>query len=260
LIRRDEDMQMTRTVTPTPRPRRRTLAAWRGLLLAGAAAALAGCQTATPLTTGVSDIPTDYRQRHPIAIAEGDRTVDIFIGHARGGLSPPQRADVVAFAHAWRRESTGGIVIGVPSGTANARAAQDTLHEVRSILAHAGVPGSAIHVRPYRPADPRVMANLKLNYPRMAASAGPCGVWPDDIGPSFNRNYNENNPYYNLGCAQQRNLAAMVENPADLVQPRGETPIYAARRSVVLEKHQKGESTATVYPDADKGKISDLGK
>jgi pilus assembly protein CpaD len=52
----------------------------------------------------------------------------------------------------------------------------------------------------------------------------------------------------------------MVENPADLVQPRGETPIYAARRSQALDKYRRGESSATVYPDADKAKISDVAK
>ena len=252
---------MTRTVSPTPRPRRRTLSARRALLLAGAAAALAGCQTAQmTTTTGVSGIPTDYRQRHPIAIKEGDRTVELLIGQARGGLSPAQRADVAAFAHSWKRESSGGIVVDVPAGTPNSRAAHDALHEVRSILAHSGVAGSAVQVRRHQPADPRIMANLRLNYPRMVAAAGPCGLWPDDIGPSFNRNYNENNPYYNFGCANQRNLAAMVENPADLVQPRGETPVYAGRRSTVLDKYRKGEPTVTANPEADKGKISDLGK
>ena len=52
----------------------------------------------------------------------------------------------------------------------------------------------------------------------------------------------------------------MVDNPADLVQPRGEMPSYTARRTTVLDKYRKGESTATVYPDANKGKISDVGK
>ena len=70
----------------------------------------------------------------------------------------------------------------------------------------------------------------------------------------------ENRPYWNLGCAYQRNLAAMVDNPADLVQPRGETPIYAARRTQALDKYRKGEATATVYPNANEGKISDVGK
>jgi pilus assembly protein CpaD len=52
----------------------------------------------------------------------------------------------------------------------------------------------------------------------------------------------------------------MVENPADLVQPRGETPTYSGRRTITLDRYRNGQSTATVYPDADKGKISDVGK
>jgi pilus assembly protein CpaD len=52
----------------------------------------------------------------------------------------------------------------------------------------------------------------------------------------------------------------MVDNPSDLVQPRGEAPAYTAHRSTVLEKYRKGEPTATIYPDADKGKISDVVK
>ena len=51
----------------------------------------------------------------------------------------------------------------------------------------------------------------------------------------------------------------MVE-PADLVQPRSETPALASRRSTVIDKYRKGEGTATQYPDANKGKISDVGQ
>ena len=73
------------------------------------------------------------------------------------------------------------------------------------------------------------MATIRLNYPKISAVAGPCGLWPEDLGPSIkNKSYFENKPYYNFGCANQRNLAAMVDNPADLVQPRPETPAYTA--------------------------------
>jgi pilus assembly protein CpaD len=99
-----------------------------------------------------------------------------------------------------------------------------------------------------------------LEYPRMVASAGPCGRWPNDLGPGAGYDYISNQPYYNLGCAMQHNLAAMVDNPADLVQPRGEDPAYEARRSVALDKYRKGESSATQYPDNEKNKISDVGK
>src|SRR5262249_21657402 len=129
-----------------------------------------------------------------------------------------------------------------------------------SLLVAAAVPPAAISVQPYQPQDARTMANLKLRYPKMVASAGPCGLWPVDLGPSQNRKDNENGQYWNFGCAYQRKLAAMVENPADLVQPRGDQPSSANRRSVVLDKYRKGESTATQYPDPNKGKITEIGQ
>jgi pilus assembly protein CpaD len=224
-----------------------------------AAAGLTACQHDQQITGIADPAPADYRQRHPIAIKESDRTVELFIGRGRGSLSPVQQADVAAFAHAWRRESSGGIIIDVPAGTANAYAANDALTEVEAILRAAGVPPDAMRTQPYQPADPKIMANVKLRYPKMTAQAGPCGLWPEDIGTS-NRKYLENGQHWNFGCAAQRNLAAMVENPADLVQPRGETPTYAGRRSTVLDKYRKGEPTVTRYEDKEKGKISDVGK
>ena len=71
--------------------------------------------------------------------------------------------------------------------------------------------------------------------------AGPCGLWPEDLGPSvLNPGYSENRPYHNFGCATQRNLAAMIDNPADLEQPRSETAAYTARRTEAFEKYRKG--------------------
>jgi pilus assembly protein CpaD len=94
----------------------------------------------------------------------------------------------------------------------------------------------------------------------MVAETGPCGLWPEDLGPTMNVAYISNRPHWNHGCAIQRNLAAQVAEPADLVQPRADTPALTSRRATVLEKYRKGEGTATQNPDANKGKISDLGQ
>jgi pilus assembly protein CpaD len=105
------------------------------------------------------------------------------------------------------------------------------------------------------------MATIRLNYPKISAVAGPCGLWPEDLGPSIkDKGYFENKPYYNFGCSYQRNMAAMIDNPSDLVQPRTETPAYTMRRTEGFEKYRKGAPTATNYPDADKAKLSDAGK
>jgi pilus assembly protein CpaD len=52
----------------------------------------------------------------------------------------------------------------------------------------------------------------------------------------------------------------MVDDPADLVRPQSETPVYAARRSTVLEKYRKGEDPTTAYRKTDQGKISEIGQ
>jgi pilus assembly protein CpaD len=229
----------------------------RCLVLASLGATLVGCETAQEDTR---TIWSDYRQRHPISIVEKDRTLEVFVGGARNGLTPEQRAEVLSYAQTWRDDGTGRFVIDQPSGVRNTRAAAIALSEIRSILVASGIPSQAIKVRSYRVAEKGMLAVIKVNYPHLAAQAGPCGEWPDDLGPSADKKHFENVQYWNLGCATQRNLAAMVANPADLVQPRAEAPIYAARRATVLEKYRKGESPATTYPDANKGAISDLGK
>ena len=50
----------------------------------------------------------------------------------------------------------------------------------------------------------------------------------------------------------------MVENKADLVQPRGEVPPYTGRRTTVLDKYHRGEATATLDPDKEKARSATL--
>jgi len=228
----------------------------RRLLTAGALALLlAGCYR--PYMA--QDYPDDYRKRHPITVKEGERTVEVFVGRNRGGLTPTQRADVLAFATSWRREASSGIIVDVPQDAPTGRAAADSVREMHSIFAASGVPRRAVYVRRYSPAGG--LTTIKISYSKLTAHAGPCGLWPRDLGPAFDRAYNENWNYWNLGCSHQRNLAAMVDNPADLLQPRGETPIYQARRADAINKYRKGENPSGTYSGAyDKGKISELGK
>jgi len=244
------------TELQTAAVRRPVQAALRLLAVGGIAVMLAGCYE-TP-RVAQREYPNDYRLRHPITLKEGDRTVEIFVGRNRGGLSPAQRADVLSFAQLWRREATSGIIVDVPKGRSIDHAAADSMREVQSILAASGVPKNAIYTRSYRPSD-YTLASIKINYSKIVAEAGPCGQWPNDVGIS-DPGYIENQPYWNLGCAHQRNLAAMVDNPADLVQPRGEAPAYTARRSVVLDKYRKGENPSGAYNGYEAAKISGVGK
>jgi pilus assembly protein CpaD len=237
----------------------------RALRLAGAliglAVALGACKHTGDEVLTTESFPNDYRLRHPIAVKEADQSIIVFVGRGRGGISGTQRDDVMGMAQTWLKEGTGGISIDMPVNTPNARAAAESLREIQATLAAAGVPPRAVTVRQYQPEDPRHMAAIRLNYPKISATAGPCGLWPDDLGPSINnRGYFDNKSYYNFGCANQRNMAAMIDNPSDLVQPRAETPAYQERRNIAFDKYRKGTTSATTYPEADKAKLSDTGK
>ncbi len=235
----------TATTEHRSRPGRRLLA------IASLAALLGGCYQ-QPI------YPDDYRERHPITLKEGRHAVEVFIGPNRGGLNPSQRADVLSFVQNWRREATSGLIINVPRGRQIDRAAADSLRDIKAILVASGVPRRAIYVRHYRLSSTS-LASIKINYSKLVAHAEPCGLWPHDLGPTFDITYNENLPFWNLGCASQNNLAAMVDNPADLVQPRGETPAYEARRSVAIDKWVHGQNPSGTYSE-NKAKINDLGK
>jgi pilus assembly protein CpaD len=228
----------------------------RAAIVVGFGAVLCACNTDQQIT-GIPDAPPDYRMRHPITITEAPRTLQFFIGANRTSLTAMQRAQVLAFAETWKSEATGGVLIDLPTGTTNQRAAAAASHEVQSILAATGVPPGAMLVRSY-PAGPATLGTIRITYPKITAQSGPCGIWPEDIGPTYNRDYFENQQYWNFGCASQRNLAAMVENPSDLVQPRPETPAYSPRRTTVVEKYRQGQNPATQYSTT--GKISDFGQ
>ena len=229
----------------------------RALAVAGLTTALADCYSHN--AAAQVPYPNDYRERHPITLKERERTVDIFLGRNRGELTPSQRADVLAFAQIWQREASSGIIVDVPQGRTIARAAAESMRQLHSIFAASGVPRNAVFVLGYK-LQTGSLASIKLSYSKLTAEAGPCGTWPHDLGVSLDKPYMENKPYWNFGCAHQRNLAAMVDNPADLVQLRGEAPAYAARRSVTLDKYRKGESPSAVYTGYETSKTSAASK
>src|ERR1700736_2566031 len=157
----------------------------RALRLLSAAVGLSVVLGACSNTGGevvTASIPDDYRQRHPVAIQEANRSVVIFVGHARGGLSGSQRADVLGLAQTWLREGTGSIVADVPIDTPNARAAADSFREIRALLAAAGVPPRGITMRHYHPDDIRTLATIRLSYPKISAAARPSGPWAGGLG------------------------------------------------------------------------------
>ena len=109
--------------------------------------------------------------------------------------------------------------------------------EIRTMLLDQGFAESAISVEAYS-AEGAADPPIRVSYLRYVAEPPQCGDW------STNLAYEPTNlPYPNLGCAQQRNLAVMVANPADLLGPRSETARSSERRDQVWGKYVAGQPT-----------------
>jgi len=127
---------------------RRSIDGHRALLLMGTLIGLSVALGACNSTSGdlvTATVPDDFRLRHPIVVEEAKHSIVVFVGHARGGLSPSQRADIMGLARTWVREGTGAIVADVPVDTPNARAAAATFRDIQEVLAAGGVPLARHH-------------------------------------------------------------------------------------------------------------------
>lgn len=218
------------------------------LLAACALAALVGACKGEPAATGAIDT-SDYRARHPIVLADGSRSLDVFatgIGH----LDPRQAADVDAFMLEYRRYGRGGILMEVPRGlpAAQAAAIARTAAALARRGAEDGVAAREIAATSYAVAAAGLAAPIRLSFQRMQAKvADRCGLYPQDLGTSsFLYDYG-NQPSWNLGCATQATLAAQVADPIDLVRGRPEGRIDTVRRIRDVGQLRDGKDPSTTW-------------
>lgn len=206
--------------------------ATRLLPLLLAAATLQACATADgPKKVAAAD-PLTPTEQFPIEVRQNPDEVRLAL-HDHG-LSPGQEAALSALVDRWRDTGGGDVTIQAPRG-AGPGYAQAALH----VLAGLGVPVERVRLVDYQPADAKP-APLIVGFTSFQAVGPTCGQHWDNLTST-----GSNKPYANFGCAQTANIAAMVANPRDLVTPRDMTAPDATRRSVVLDKYRKGDTTST---------------
>jgi pilus assembly protein CpaD len=225
--------------SPLAGPRRAARCAFA--LAAVMALGLSGCKTLEePGNHYAGHTLIDPKEVHPILVSQEPATMSLTVAPGSRGLTPGQQAQVEDFLRHFRAADAGNskLVIAVPNGGPNEVSAMRAAGQLNGLVKEAGFAENAIEVRPY-PAG-RGNAPIRFSYMRYVAQAPHCGEWPTNLAQE-NRNLN----YHNFGCAQQRNLAAMVANPADLVTPRSMDPADAERRALVFDKYRQGKSPAS---------------
>lgn len=185
----------------------------------------------------------DPAQRHPILVSQQPETIEVNVAANSRRLSPRQRAEVLDFVHRARASDAGNsrLVIQAPGGSSNEIAAMNAVGEIRQIMSDNGFADSSIFVEAYR--GGHMSAPVRVSYMTYVAEAPNCGYWPTNLA-----NQRDNAHYHNFGCANQRNLAVMVANPADLIGPRTESERLSDRRDVVFDKYISGDHTGAEKP------------
>jgi len=188
--------------------------------------------------------------RHRIEVTQTAERLEVPI--AGGNLTDATRDQLRSLADNYLRYGHGPLVLSTPSGGANADAASIIAHEARLSLVASGISYSAVAGSTYD-ASGTVDAPLIVSFSRFEAEAPVCApLWEQDLGHQSN-----NQPWDSFGCATMANLAALVEDPSDLLHPRDETARDSGRRDVVMDHYRAGEPTHAARSSDERVSVSE---
>lgn len=196
---------------------------------------------------------TTVSQRHPITVDTQSATLLIAVHPDAPGLSDEDLARIDAFADHYKARGHGALDLAMPTGAPNREAASHAIAEAETRLYWRGLGPDKVRLSQYRASGAAHDAPLILSFTQYVATPSPCGNWSEDY--AFNP---RNTATPNFGCATRNNLAAMVADPKDLVEPRDLDPADAQRRGQVLERYRMGETTQTERADSESGAASEV--
>lgn len=180
-------------------------------------------------------------ERHPIKVAQEEATLDLAVHGDGYGLTQAQRDALHLYLRDYQHGNGERLIVRVPSGASNEAGAVRAAADIRSGLRQVGVSPRDVVFEPYGShGDPT--APLHLSYLHYVAQPPDCPDWSENMARDP-----QNMPAPNFGCANQRNLAAMVDDPRDLIGPRAETPRPSERRDVVWGHYVNGDTTGALW-------------
>ncbi len=179
------------------------------------------------------------KDEHPIEVSTGELSMSISVNNKDRKLVPSKRNELITFLHYYRDQGIGRIKVTLPANSYYQGALHNVLSQVQHEMQNMSLGPEVISVKRYQGRGDR-HPFIHLSYKRYVAKGPDCGHWNENLNNSEN---NRNSHYW--GCANQKNLAAMVANPRDLKGPRGWSPRDARRRDGVWDKWVKGEVSSS---------------
>lgn len=188
---------------------------------------------------GIPTQPT--MNKNPIEVAESVERLELYSRPSGMELSARDEYAVMQFLRAYGQSGSGPIYINRPSGHQGAVGVAQTDRILRGLMAQAGLNPSSAQSGEYQsyPGAPAPVVvsyrTLKTIVPRCPGLTDLSLTADNAVTPGF-------------GCFASANLAAMVANPRQLVDPKAIDTPNAQRRQVVYDRYINGEATGSARP------------
>ena len=205
------------------------------LLVTGAAVVLTACTTPTA-STG----PTIFNNK--IQVAESIERLELYTRPNGLELSARDQVAVSQFLQSYGRNGNGPLYVNVPSNSSSGLGTQQAQAVIRQSLAGIGLGGAAVQTGQYQVAYGSP-APVVVSYRTLKTVPQDCRQQGDLT------NTYANQPYDNFGCFHAANLAAMIGDPRQLIEPYDMTIPDSQRRQTVYDKYIQGENPASTQPD-----------
>jgi pilus assembly protein CpaD len=214
--------------------------------------ALGACATSAIPPANVGPVAS-RADSHVINVTQSSARLEIDVAAGDTTLTEKARADLRDFAAAYLRYGHGALILSTPSGGANSGAASMLAGQTRMSLVDSGISYASVSGSTYDAGD-NANAPIVVTFARFEAEAPNCRpIYEQDLA-----HQSDNQAWDSFGCAMQANLAAMVEDPADLVAPRSDDPRDSNRRGTVMTNYRAGTTTHATRDADERATVSNV--
>ena len=198
------------------------------------AAAVTACSTPTR-STG----PGIFNNK--VQVAESIERLELYTRPNGLELSARDQVAVNQFLQSYGRRGSGPLYINVPATAAGGLGARDAQALIRQNLSVMGLGRASVQTGQYQVAY-NSPAPVVVSYRTLKTIPQDCRQLGDMTDTYTNQ------PTDNFGCFHTANLAAMIGDPRQLIEPYDMTIPDSQRRQTVYDKYIKGDNTASELP------------
>jgi len=175
--------------------------------------------------------------RNAVQVAESIERLELYTRPNGMELSARDKLAVAQFLDGYAHSGDGPLYINRPASALSGIGTQQAEAVVRGLMAQGGLNPTALQTGQYN-SRPGAPAPVVVSYRTLR-------TLPQDCRSMGNlANTYSNQPHSKFGCFHSANLAEMVTDPRQLLEPYASGQPNAQRRQVIYDKYIEGQITA----------------